>query len=74
MDEKESAFIKKSEEKIKGLKDEQDKAKEKLSLLMENEAKDIESLKEKINKLKDEIETLKDTSENQKKSNLYNGS
>lgn len=64
IDEKESAFLKKSEEKITGLKEEQDNAKEKLSLLMENEAKDIESLKEKINKLKDEIETLKDTSEN----------
>ena len=64
IDEKENAFLKRSEEKIIGLKEEQDKAKEKLRLLMENEAKDIEALEEKINKLKYEITTLKDTLEN----------
>lgn len=47
MDEKENTFLKITEEKILALKEEKDKAKEKLELLMENEAKDIESLEEK---------------------------
>lgn len=64
MAEKENAFLKNSEEKILALKEEKDKAKEKLDLLLENEAKDIESLEEKIRILEDEIRTLKDTSEN----------
>lgn len=64
LDEKDNAFQKKLEEEMTSLKKEKDKAKEKLSLLMENDAKDIEALKEKINELKDEIATLKETSEN----------
>ena len=63
MDEKENAFLKKSEKKIWALKEEKERAKEKLDLLLETEAKDIEDLGEKISKLKDEIETLESTLE-----------
>lgn len=64
MDEKENTFLKKSEEKILTLKEEKDRAKEKLSLLMENEAKEIEALGKKINMLKEEIASLKSDTEN----------
>ncbi len=64
MDEKENTFLKKSEEKILTLKEEKDRAKEKLSLLMENEAKEIEALDEKIIMLKEEIANLKSDIEN----------
>ena len=64
MDEKENAFLKKSEEKILALKEEKDRAKEKLDILLETEAKEIQALEEKVSKLKDEIADLKGRPEN----------
>ena len=64
MDEKENTFLKITEEKILAVKEEKDKAKEKLELLMENEAKEIEALGKKINMLKEEIASLKSDTEN----------
>ena len=64
MDEKGNTFLKITEEKILAVKEEKDKAKEKLELLMENEAKEIEALGKKINMLKEEIASLKSDTEN----------
>lgn len=64
MDEKENTFLKITEEKILAVKEEKDKAKEKLELLMENEAMEIEALGKKINMLKEEIASLKSDTEN----------